>query len=130
MLTAIFEPVAQNTVIRPMAQAICIASGGKDVPYIDPTDAKEKCISVMDVCHLRLKTEVNGRNIDVSGDELAFRARHETVWVRFDANDVQVMVTPKMTLVEAMVEFRKKIAIQNERMMALARKHDTTKQRD
>ena len=37
-MNVIFEPVAQNTIVRPMAQAISLARGGEMVEYIDTAD--------------------------------------------------------------------------------------------
>ena len=37
----IFRPVAQNTIIRPLAEAVCMMHGGEETPYVDPTDKKE-----------------------------------------------------------------------------------------
>ena len=39
--TLIFDPVAQNTIIRPLAEAVCITHVGRMTTYIDIADRKK-----------------------------------------------------------------------------------------
>ena len=40
----IFRPVAQNTIIRPMAQAVCLMHGGKETKYVDEDVEKRESL--------------------------------------------------------------------------------------
>ena len=59
MMTVIFDPVAQNTIVRPMAQAVCLAQGGKPVEYVDTSDQKKKVINESRKCE-KIKIEKKG----------------------------------------------------------------------
>ena len=90
----IFRPVAQNTIIRPMAQAVCLMHGGKETKYVDPTDGKEKVITSFDVSYLRLETMVKGRKFLMDGNQVAFHAEHypQKASIRTEINDVDVYI--------------------------------------
>ena len=112
-----FDPVAQNTVIRPLAQAVCMAHGGEDVSYVDTADHKTKTITVHDLYYLTLQLPKNGKKINVDGNLVAFRAQHEDIAIRVNVNDVFVMVSRGTTVNGAMTEFKRKIAAHNKKRM-------------
>ena len=113
MMTIIFEPVAQNTIIRPMAQAVSLARGGEKVTYIDTADKKEKAVGEGDLAWLNLRSEVKGRQVPVEANLVTLRAKQEPIQVLVLVNDVVVKVTSKTTVQQAMAQFHKKYATQN-----------------
>ena len=117
MMKVIFTPCAQNTIVRPMAQAICLAKGGEPVEYVDTADHKTKTITVHDLYYLTLQLPKNGKKINVDGNLVAFRARCEDIAIRVNVNDVFVMVSRDTTVNGAMTEFKRKIAAHNKKMM-------------
>ena len=118
-MTVVFEPVAQNTVIRPMAQAISLARGGEDVSYIDTADKKEKIACLENSRWLNLRTNVNGRWVPLEADLVAFKANQGiSIRMRILVNDVTVNVTRNTTVDQAMKQFRRKLAAQ-ERLTTL-----------
>ena len=113
MMTVIFDPVAQNTIVRPMAQAVCLARGGEPVEYVDTSDKKKKVVSEEDLTWLDLKAEIKGRQVPVESSLVTLRAKHGPVQVLVLVNDVVVKVTSKTTVQQAMAQFRRKYAAQN-----------------
>ena len=113
----IFDPVAQNTVIRPLAQAVCMVRGGDDVQYVDTADHKTKTITAHDLYYLTLQLPKNGKKINVDGNLVAFRAQHEDISIRVNVNDVFVIVSRGTTVDGAMAEFKNKITVHNKKMM-------------
>ncbi len=107
----IFRPVAQNTIIRPLAQAVCMMHGGEDTPYIDPTDKKEKCITYNNLHMIfGLEITVNGHKRSIDGNLVAFQARHcPEARMQVEINDVFVYVTPTTTVQEALAQFHRKL---------------------
>ena len=118
----IFRPVAQNTIIRPMAQAVCLMHGGKETKYVDPTDGKEKVITSFDVSYLRLETMVKGRKFLMDGNQVAFHAEHypQKASIRTEINDVDVYIYPNTTVASAMEQFRRKISPKNSQVVLRA----------
>jgi len=112
-MTFIFEPAAQNTVIRPMAQAVCITHGGETTSYIGTADHKEKVITLSDLRHLMLHTTIKGQKLTLDGYEVASMARHTPLRVRVDVNDVQILVSKETSVTQAMSNFHRKITTQN-----------------
>lgn len=110
-MKVIFEPVAQSTIIRPMAQAVCIAHGGQSVDYIDTMDHKQKSIDLHDLHFLTLQAIVNRRKVNIDGYQMAMKAKHEPVLVQVNANDVQVFISPNTTVEQAMIQFYKKLKL-------------------
>ena len=108
-VTFVFDPVAQNTVIRPMAQAVCIAHGGETIPYTDTSDHEKKQITLSDLYYLTLTAKIGGRRQTLDGTHAAMMAKQMPVLVRVDVNDVQVFVSKETTLAQAMQDFHKKI---------------------
>ena len=113
MMTVIFDPVAQNTIVRPMAQAVCLAQGGKPVEYVDTSDQKKKVINEGDLTWLDLKVDIKGRQIPVSSSLVTLRSKYGAVQVLVLVNDVVVKVTSKTTVQQAMAQFHRKYAAQN-----------------
>lgn len=109
-MKVIFTPCAQNTVIRPMAQAICLACGGEPVEYVDTADHKTKTVTLDQLGFLDLKTKVGNREVNIEADLVAFRAHHEPVQVQVDVNDVEVIIDAKTTVEQAMAQFHQKLA--------------------
>lgn len=109
MMKVIFTPCAQNTIVRPMAQAICLAKGGEPVSYEDTTDHQIKKVTLDQLSFLDLKTNVGHKNIDVEATLVALRAHHEPVQVLVNVNDVEVMIDADTTVEQAMIQFRKKL---------------------
>ena len=108
-----FEPVAQNTIIRPLAQAVCIVQGGKPVRYIDTADHKEKEISYNNLYFVDIKTTINGRKTILDGRTLALWARHgKPIRLHVAINDVDVIVSKETTVEKAMAQFQEKYALQ------------------
>ena len=118
----IFRPVAQNTIIRPMAQAVCLMHGGEETKYVDPTDGKEKVITSSDVSYLRLETMIKGRKFLMDGNQIAFHAKHypHKASIKTEINDVDVYIYPTTTLASAMEQFRRKISQKNAQAVLLA----------
>ena len=108
-LTVIFRPVAQNTVVRPMAEAVCIAHGGETVPYTDTCDHKEKKVSLSDLHHLTIQSNDDDEQ-RLDAYQVALKARQTPVLVRVEANDVKVLVSKQTTLAQAMAIFKQEIA--------------------
>lgn len=108
-MKVIFTPCAQNTVIRPMAQAVCLANGGKPTEYVDTADHKTKTITLDQLSFINLKTKVGNRNVDVEAELVAMRAHHEPVQVQVNVNDVEVIVNPDTTVEQAMKQFHDKL---------------------
>ena len=126
-MTVIFDPVAQNTIVRPMAQAISLARGGEPVAYIDTSDKKKKVVDENNLAWLDLKMEVKGRQVSVDSNLVTFRARHEPIQVLVLVNDVTVRVTSKTTVQQAMAQFRRKYAALNRvaKMESLGRQRES-----
>lgn len=116
----VFRPVAQNTIIRPVAQAVCLMHGGDDTSYVDPTDNKEKVITSSDVASLCFDTRINGRKVQMYGYDVAFHSAHypQNSRIRAEINDVNVYIYPKTTVKEAMNQFYKKLYRQQKRELA------------
>lgn len=117
-----FKPVAQNTTIRPLAEAVCMMHGGEDTSYIDPTDKKEKCITY-DRLHsiIGLEVVVNGQNRRIDGNLIAFQTRHNPdAKMHVEINDVVVNVTPTTTVQKAMAQFKRKYLQNNKINLRLA----------
>ena len=112
-MKVVFTPCAQNTIIRPMAQAICLANGGKPVEYVDTADHKRKTVTLDQLHFLDLTTKVKGKDVDVEAGLVAIRAHHEPVLVQVNVNDVEVMIDAKTTVDQAMTQFHQKLAGQN-----------------
>ena len=127
MMTVIFEPVAQNTIVRPMAQAISLARGGEWVSYIDTADKKKKGVNEESLTFLNLRTEVNGRQEPINVDLVTLLAKYRPVRVLVLVNDVTVEVTSKTTVEQAMAQFHKKYAAQErmEKMRFLGRQRES-----
>jgi len=113
----IFTPVAQNTIVRPVAQAICIARGGEDVEYVDTADHKTKTITANDLYFLTLQLHRKDKKIAVDGGLVAFRAQHENISIRININDVFVTVSRISTVDGTMAQFRRKMDAYNRKMM-------------
>lgn len=109
MMKVIFTPCAQNTIVRPMAQAICLAKGGEPVEYVDTADHKTKTVTLDQLPFLDLKTKVKGKDVNVEADLVALRAHHEPILVQINVNDVEVMIDANTTVDQAMDQFRKKL---------------------
>ncbi|MBR6411975.1 MAG: hypothetical protein IKS41_02295 [Alphaproteobacteria bacterium] len=122
----IFSPVAQNTIVRPLAQAVCMARGGEPVEYVDTADHKTKTVTSNDISYLTLQVPRKSGNVNVDGTLVAFRAMHENVTIRADINDVSVFISRNTTVDGAMGEFQRKIAAYNRKMMRSAggRQHE------
>ena len=120
----IFTPCAQNTIIRPIAQAICMAQGGKPVEYVDTADHKTKRITLEDLHFVNLQTSVNGRKVNIDGRMVAFQAQYNPAQIQVNINDVAVMISPKTTVVEAMVQFKRKLHLQNRLLEQKIRRKD------
>ena len=108
-VAVVFRPVAQNTVIRPMAQAVCMAHGGEKIPYKDTTDHKEKEVNISDLHFLTLTTKINGHEQLLDGYRVALAAKQTPIQIRVDVNDVQVFVSRDTTLAGAMADFYQKV---------------------
>ena len=108
-ITVIFEPVAQNTVIRPMAEAVCIVQGGQPVRYIDTADHQEKDITISDLHGLILQSNAEACKKRLDGYEMALTAKKIPIRIRVDVNDVHIFVCRKTTVKQAMADFYKKI---------------------
>lgn len=109
-MKVIFDPCAQNTIIRPMAQAICIARGGKTVEYVDTADHQKKAITLDQLRFLDLTAvKVDGHDVNFDAYQVALIAQHgEPVQVQVNVNDVEVMVDAKTTPDQAMAQFHQK----------------------
>ena len=112
-LKFIFTPVAQNTIIRPMAEAVCMVRGGETVTYVDTADHKEKKITSENLYFLTLQTSVNGKKVDIDGRTVAFQASHKPAQIQVNVNDVTVMISPKTTVAEAMAQYKRKWRLQS-----------------
>ena len=115
--TVIFEPVAQNTVIRPMAEAICIVRGGDTIDYVDTATHEKKSIIFNDLSYLDVRKQDGDKWVNASAYQVALEARKIPTQVRVDVNDISVLITPETTLVQAMAQFKRKITVHNREMM-------------
>jgi len=115
-MKVIFEPAAQNTIIRPMAQAVCIAQGGKDVDYIDTADHKKKTVGLENLSFLTVQARINKRDFNLNAYDVAMKAKHEPVLVQVNVNDVKVLVSPTTTVEQAMAQFHKKLKENQQKM--------------
>ena len=109
----IFSPVAQNTIIRPLAEAVCMVQGGQPVKYIDTADHKEKQITLQDLSFLSVDVRVNRRAMSMNGDQVAFQARHKPIQIQVDINDIPVIISNKTTVEAAMAQYRRKFELKN-----------------
>lgn len=110
-----FQPVAQNTIIRPLAEAVCMMHGGETTPYTDPTDNREKYISY-DLLHLitGLETKIHGQKEKITGNLVAFQAHHyPNVHMQVKINDVTINIDQTTTVPEALAQFHKKLNQKN-----------------
>ena len=112
-----FKPVAQNTIIRPLAQAVCIMHGGKKTDYIDPTDKQKKSITPKDLWTISLEITKNGKPVTIDGGLAAFQALHYSAEMKVEINDIPVVITPDTTVTEAMAQFRKKYNQRNKKFL-------------
>ncbi len=120
----IFAPVAQNTIIRPMAQAVCLANGGVPVKYIDPVSHQEKEVTENDTSYLCIEGFVGERRTRISPHLIAFWSRHDMpIQVQVNVNDVQVMVQNGTTIEQAMTQFYQKSEQQNQPVSKKQLKH-------
>ena len=113
----VFRPVAQNTIIRPVAQAVCLMHGGADTSYIDPTDNQKKVITSFDVSSLSLEAVINGRKVLMNGYDVTFHSAHypQNSRIKAEINDVNVYIYHNTTVDEAMAQFYKKLYRQQSR---------------
>lgn len=112
----IFEPVAQNTVIYPFAQAISMTRGGRAVKYVDPVVQKEKVVGFDNLFFATLKTKIGGKMESVEAQEVALWARDRgPIQIQVNINDVAVMVSDKTTLEQAMNEFKRQLNLKRQR---------------
>ena len=112
-----FIPPAQNTIIRPLAQAVCIVQGGNPVKYIDTADHKEKEINLNNLYFVDVKTTINGRKTTLDGRTLAFQVRHgKSLQLHVDINDVDIVISKETSVEKAMAQFQKKLAVQQRLM--------------
>ena len=109
-----YDPVAQETIIRPLAEAVCIVQGGKTITYKDPKNNKEGSVSLNDLYFLRLKNKVNSQDETVDGYLASFWARHNPLKIQVNVNDIPVLISPETTVTQAMNQFRRKYAQANE----------------
>lgn len=105
----VFTPVAQNTIIRPLAQAVCMVRGGETVEYTDTADHQKKTIDSADLYFLNLETKINGRKVDIDGTTVSFQARYKPARIRVNVNDVVVIVSRKTTVQSAMDQYKRKM---------------------
>ena len=124
MLKFIFEPVAQNTIIRPLAEAVCMARGGSTVKYTDTADHKEKKVTYENIFFLRLQTLENGKKVNIDGRTVASQASFSPVQIQVNVNDVAIMISPTTTLAEAMDQYKKKWQLQSLLLNQNARQKD------
>ena len=106
----IFTPVAQNTIIRPLAQAVCIVNGGQETPYVDTADKKDKRITLDNLFWVSLEMTVDGQKKIIDGYQAAFLARHQPIKIQVNVNDIPVMISPKTTVTQAMNQYKRKYA--------------------
>ena len=118
VITFIFTPVAQNTIIRPMAEAVCVAHGGETIRYVDTSDHKEKNITSSDLYFLTLETKINGRKQILDGRQVASMAKYRPIRIRVDVNDVQVFVSQDTTVTQAMNNFYRKITPKHDHILS------------
>ena len=107
-LKFVFKPVAQNTIIRPLAEAVCMARGGACVKYTDTADHKEKPVCSENLYSLTLQMKINGSERNIDGRTVAFQAGYKPVEIHVKINDLTVVISPKTTVVEAMAQYREK----------------------
>ena len=108
----IFRPCAQSTIIRPLAEAICMVHGGRPVKYTDPQDNKEKVIGLNQLFWINLETKLNGEEKNIDGRQVAFWARHNgPIQLQVDINDIAVEISAKTTLKQAMAQYQQKYKI-------------------
>lgn len=107
-LKFVFKPVAQNTIIRPLAAAVSMARGGACVKYTDTADHKEKVVYSEDLYSLTLQTKINGHERNIDGRTVAFQAAYKPAEIHVEINDLTVVVSPKTTVVSAMAQYREK----------------------
>ena len=112
-----FKPVAQNTIIRPLAQAVCIMHGGKKTDYIDPTDHQKKSITPKDLWTISLEIIKNGKPITIDGELAAFQALHYPTEMKVQINDIPVVITTQTTVTEAMAQFKRKYNQRNRKFL-------------
>ena len=123
MITLIYNPVAQDTVTRPMAQAICLARGGEPVKYTNR--GQEKVLFWDEQMALEigpLERADNGEK--VTPKQAVQMARSGDIQVRVDANDVQVLITRKTTVEQAIAQFKQKNERRVEKLLKeMAKQH-------
>ena len=112
-MTLFFDPPAQNTIIRPVAEAVCILHGGETTSYVDTSDHKEKRITLNDLHFLSLQTQVNGQEKTIDGYKAALLARHNPLEIQVNINDIPVLISPKTTVTQAMNQYYRKYAKAN-----------------
>ena len=117
----IYNPPAQDTVVKPLAEAICLARGGQTVLY--SCNGQEGFVTFNDQLAFRvgmLKRADNGE--EVNPQQVALMAQKQPVRIRVDVNDVHVMVSSETTIEQAMAQLRRKIDRYFEKVVNVASK--------
>ena len=104
----IYNPPAQDTVVQPLAEAVCLARGCQAVLYF--YRGQEGYATLNDQLALRvgmLQRADNGEK--VSPREVAQIAQNQPIQIRVDVNDVHVIISAKTTVEQAMKQFKRKL---------------------
>ena len=104
----IYNPPAQDTVVRPLAEAACLARGGQAVLYFHR--GQEGYVTLNDQLAMRvgmLQRADNGEK--VGPREVAQIAQNQPIQIRVDVNDVHVIISAKTTVEQAMKQFKRKL---------------------
>lgn len=109
-MTLFFDPPAQNTIIRPLAEAVCISHGGEPTFYVDTSDHKTKVIALEWLHFLTLQTQIDGAGKRIDGYKAALLARHNPLEIQVNINDIPVLISPKTTVTQAMNQYHRKYA--------------------
>ena len=106
--TFIYNPPAQDTVVRPLAEAVCLARGGQAVLYF--YRGQEGYVTLNEQLASRvgmLRRADNGE--EVNPRQVAQIAQNQPIQIRVDVNDVHVIISARTTVEQAMKQFKRKL---------------------
>ena len=105
--TIIFEPEAQDSIIYPIAQAVCIARGGIPTKYIDQVNKTKRYITIHNLHSLNLKVQSNGKYIPLNAYEVTLKAKEQPLKIHLKINDIQILISKNSDPQQVLKKFKR-----------------------
>lgn len=103
----LFEPEAQDSIIHPIAQAVCIARGGLPTKYVDSVNKTQRYITIHDLHFLNLKVRSNGKYIPLNASQVILKAKEQPLKIRLKINDVQLLISKNSDPQQVLKNFKR-----------------------